>query len=166
MLEFKTHSEKSFLDVKAKGVRDSKFEHYIQMQQYMRKMNITVALYCAVNKNNDEIYMELVVLDAAIADQFIERADKIVWLHEAPPKLPNASAGWFGCKWCDHRPVCHLNAAPDKNCRTCAYSVPLEGEGGQWGCREPVMSAPNDYVVLPKDVQLTGCTRYQVKKGM
>lgn len=164
VLEFKTHSEKYFLEVKAKGVRDAKWDHFVQMQQYMRKMAITVALYCAVNKNTDEIYMQLVMLDSSIADQFIERADKIIWMHDAPTKIPQASAGWYECKFCDHRPVCHLNAAPDRNCRTCAYSAPMEGGDALWGCANPKVSI--GIAVIPKQVQLVGCEHYEVKKGM
>lgn len=164
LLEFKTHADKYFQEVKTKGVRDAKFEHFVQMQQYMRKRNVTVALYVAVNKNNDEYYMELVSLDTALADQFIDRADKIIWMQKAPERIPNASPGWFTCKYCDHRPVCHLKAAPDKNCRTCGYSTPLEGGEGLWGCANPQVSLTQ--VVIPKQVQLTGCQFYSVKKDM
>jgi hypothetical protein len=164
VLEFKTHNDKSYTEVAAKGVRDAKFEHFVQMQQYMRKMGIPAALYCAVNKNNDDIYMEIVPLDSALADQYIERADKIIWMHEAPSKLPNASAGWFECKWCDHRPVCHLNAPPDKNCRTCAYAWPTEAGDGQWVCANPAVVGPGASVPIPKEVQLQGCSHYERKK--
>jgi hypothetical protein len=163
LLECKTHGEKSFLDLKAKGVRDAKWDHFVQMQQYMRKMSLPVALYAAVNKNTDEIYMEIVVLDNAIADSFIDRADKIIWMQEVPVKMPNASAGWYQCKFCDHRPVCHLDAAPARNCRTCAYSTPMEGGNALWGCANPKVSI--DKVVIPKEVQLTGCQHYE-KKAM
>lgn len=155
--EFKTHNDKNYQDVKAKGVRESKFPHYVQMQQYMRKFVVPMCLYVAVNKNDDELYMELVTLDSALADQFIERADKIIWMHDVPDKMPNASAGWFKCKWCDHRPVCHLNVAPDLNCRTCAYSEPRAGGDAVWWCRKYDAQ-------IPKAVQLKGCGAYEVKK--
>lgn len=161
VLEFKTHNDKSFAKLKEEGVRDSKFEHYVQMQQYMRKMASPVALYTAANKNNDEIYMQLVPLDTAFADQMIERGEKIVWLHEPPPRLQGATPGWFACKFCDHRPVCHLNAAPDRNCRTCKYSQPITGDGtGQWQCNHPKWLACQ---IIDKKLQLTGCQEYEQK---
>ena len=152
--EFKTHNDKSFTELKAKGVRDAKFEHYVQMNVYMRKMGIAVALYLAVNKNNDELYGEIIPLDSAVADQFLDRGEKIVWMAEPPNKL-NESPGFFKCRWCDHRPVCHLKAAPDKNCRTCAYSQPAED--GNWHC-----TLPGFEQVIPKELQLTGCSHYEV----
>lgn len=163
LLEFKTHNDKSFAAVEKDGVRASKYEHYVQMQQYMRKMGLPVALYCAVNKNNDAFYMELVKLDVALADQLIDRAEKIVWLHTAPDRLPNATAGWFKCKWCDHRDVCHMGAAPARNCRTCRYSWPTEAGGGQWVCSSPVVAAPQDAVPIDKATQLSGCSHYEQK---
>lgn len=156
-LEFKTHNDASFKKLVTDGVRDTKWEHFVQMQQYMRKFGLPVFLYGAVNKNNDEVWFELVELDSALADQVIERAGKIIWMHEPPQKLPNASAGWFECKFCDHRRVCHLNAEPDKNCRTCAYSEPRDGGDAVWWCRHWDTS-------IPKPVQLVGCNNYQLKK--
>ena len=75
LTEFKTHNDKSFTELKAKGVRDAKFEHYVQMNVYMRKMGLAVALYLAVNKNTDELYGEIIPLDSAVADQFLDRGD-------------------------------------------------------------------------------------------
>jgi hypothetical protein len=165
VLEFKTHNDKSFAKVKEEGVRSAKWEHYVQMQQYMRKMKIPVALYVAVNKNNDEMYMELVELDSALADQMIDRAERIVWMHTVPERMKGANAGWFTCKFCDHRPLCHLGAAPDRNCRTCRYSWPTEAGEGQWVCGCAAVTGPlASHVVLPKQIQLTGCQFYEAKQ--
>lgn len=176
LLEFKTHNEKSFLKLAGEnwnkyvehlldpglppekfvgeGVRAAKFEHYVQANLYMRKMGLAVCLYVAVGKNDDALYCELVPLDTAIADQFIERADKLVGMNDPPKKL-NESPGFWKCRFCDHRPVCHLREAPDRNCRTCAYSLPRED--GTWFCRLRE-------VTLDKQTQLAGCNEYQVKK--
>jgi hypothetical protein len=153
LTEFKTHNDKSFSELKAKGVRDAKFEHYVQMNVYMRKMGIAVALYLAVNKNNDELYGEIIPLDSAVADQFLDRGEKIVWMTEPPNKI-NESPGFFKCRWCDHRPVCHLSAAPDTNCRTCRFADPAPG--GVWQCSNDVCPGPIDKVT-----QLKGCSHYE-----
>lgn len=151
--EFKTHAEKSFILLKDKGVRDAKFEHYVQMNLYMRKMGLPAALYLAVNKNTDELYGEIVMLDATTADQFFDRADKVVWMDKPPSKL-NASPGFYKCRFCDHRPVCHLGTAPDRNCRTCKFSQPVEN--AEWRCSL-------DSSKLDKQKQLKGCDKYEVR---
>lgn len=151
LLEFKTHGEKSFKELVSKGVRDAKFEHYVQMNVYMRKMGLAVGLYGAVNKNTDELYLEIIVLDFAVADQFLSRGETLIAMQDPPSRI-NESPGFWKCRFCDHRPVCHLKAKPELNCRTCTFSQP--GSDGQWIC--------NRYdQVIPKETQLVGCKSYE-----
>jgi hypothetical protein len=170
--EFKTHGEKSFIELAGKlpewrayredptrlkfpgqGVRVAKFEHFVQMQTYMRKMGLAAALYMAVCKNTDDLYAEIVTLDTEFADQFLNRGEELVWLRD-PPKKINESPGFFKCRFCDDRPVCHLGAAPAVNCRTCEFSQP--GKAGTWHCTNP-----SHRIVLSKELQQTGCADYQ-----
>lgn len=178
LTEFKTHGEKSFVELAGKldewrkhverpkmypftgkGVRNAKFEHYVQMNIYMRKMGIPIALYVAVNKNTDDIYAEVILLDTEIADQFLERGEKLVWAEKPPAKI-NQSAGFYKCRFCDHRPVCHMGAAPDRNCRTCIFSKPVAD--GKWACTQPDVATDD----IPKAIQLTGCDHYVARKDM
>ena len=167
--EFKTHNDKSFQKLKKEGVKLSKPEHFVQMQVYMRKMGLTVAVYFALNKNDEEIYAEIVHLEPDTADQFLTRAGRIIPIVEAPPRINN-SPGWFDCQWCDHKPVCHLGAAPERNCRTCEFSVAKED--GKWWCenserqmsmlfgpKEGISIEGEDFS-LTKQRQLAGCTLY------
>lgn len=172
LLEFKTHNDKSFKKLKEPGgVRAAKFEHYVQMQMYLRKMNLAVALYLAVNKNDDELYGEIVSLDSAFADTFFERAGKIIPIRVAPDKI-SKSPGWFACSWCDHKPVCHMGAAPERNCRTCDFAEP-DMTDGTWKCENkerqmtmlfgpsPDVSDEGETFTLTKSRQLKACKFYQ-----
>ena len=147
--EFKTHGEKSFAELAGqltdwrkhlenpkkpftgKGVREAKFEHFVQMQLYMRKMGIPQALYLAVCKNTDDIYGEIVTLDVTIADEFFQRGETIVWSNKLPERI-NKSPGFWKCRFCDAREVCHMGKAMSRNCRTCQHSYP--NEQGSWTC--------------------------------
>jgi hypothetical protein len=171
--EFKTHNQKSFDKLAGDnwrkfiegekgeqftgdGVRASKFEHYVQMQVYMHRMQLTVTLYVAVNKNTDDIYCELVPLDSAFAEQFLERG-RVLALTQTVPKRINKSPGFWKCRFCDHKEVCHLGAAPARNCRTCSFSHPVEGvPGGQWRCNLLQCT-------LTKEAQLAGCGQYTAR---
>lgn len=160
ILECKTHNDSSFKKLIKDGVRNSKFEHYVQMNVYLRKMGLAVAMYVAVNKNDDSLYMELVPLNSEIADQFIDRGQQIVFMRD-PPKRISDSPGWFACSWCDHKPVCYLKAAPARNCRTCVHSVPRED--GNWYCTEESANAAfGDNVQLSEAAQLRACQQYKV----
>lgn len=157
LLEFKTHGDSSYRKLAKEGVRGSKFEHYVQMQLYMGKMGIQYALYGAVNKNDDSLHMEIVSFDPAVFDQFSERGEKLVRL-PGPPKRISESPGFFMCKMCDLHPVCHRKAAPEVNCRTCAYSEPrMDVDGGVWHCRK-------NEVDLTKEMQHAACPSYERNK--
>lgn len=157
LCEFKTSAEKPFLKLEKEGVRESKFEHYVQMQTYMRKMGLAVALYMVVNKNNDKLYAELVPFNAEIADQYIDRGVNLVWMDYEPERISN-SPGWYLCKFCDHRAVCHLKQAPAVNCRTCHHSKPLED--GTWKCAN---FESDMYGVIDKEQQFAACNKYRRK---
>jgi len=151
--EFKTSAEKKFLEIKAKGLRVVKPEHYVQMQIYMSKMGYAGALYMIVNKNTDEIHAEIVTLDTNTANHYSQRAETIVWAHEPPAKI-HESPGWWKCKFCDERPVCKLNAEPHRNCRTCKHSMPAPNK--EWVCNNQM-----DTPALSKDEQLAACINYE-----
>lgn len=131
--EQKTHNDRSFKDLQAKGVKVSKPQHYGQMQLYMYKMDIQFALYQAVNKNDDELYFERIELDRDHAERLLKRGESIVTSSEPLPKISD-DAAFFKCKFCDHRPVCHLTATPEANCRTCVHSTPMLDGDGRWHC--------------------------------
>ena len=132
VLEFKTHSAKSFADLQKKGVKASKPLHYAQMQAYMRMSGLTRALYLAVNKDTDEVYGERVKLDAAFAASLFEKAERVVFASEPLPGISSDPA-WFECKFCPAARVCHGNALPEVSCRTCLHATP-EREDGRWTC--------------------------------
>lgn len=153
LLEFKTHGEKSFDQLAENGVRVSKLEHYAQMQVYMRKMELAVGLYLAVNKNTDELYGEIITLNSEFADQYLDRGQMIVSMPQPPSRI-SESPGFWKCRFCDHRPVCHnlQGGVPEFNCRTCIHSIPLPS--GEWQCSM-------DGTLLSKEAQIKGCPVYK-----
>jgi hypothetical protein len=80
VLEFKTHSNKSFNELVAKTVRESKPQHFAQMQIYMHLMGMARAMYMAVNKDNDDLYIERVEVDTEYA--------KACWQKQNGSSLP------------------------------------------------------------------------------
>lgn len=148
LAEFKTHSEKSFNKVQKQGVKEAKWEHYVQMQIYMHYEDLPAALYFAINKNNDDMFVPVVKYDPGVAERYIDRAGKIIYAPVPPPRLPNASVGWWECRFCDHMEVCLKGAPMAHNCRTCVHADPVEN--GEWVCQK-------FQTKLDKNMQLTGC---------
>ncbi len=164
LLEFKTHNDKSYTKLVKEGVRVSKPEHFVQMQMYMDKMGIPVAMYGAVNKNDDSLHLELIGLDKSVADTFSNRGRVIVLAQEPPPRI-STSSGTIPCRWCDYKTFCFTGLGDvEKNCRTCVSSQALED--GTWRCRsilrrQEVENNGGAFTdELDKDQQRAGCHHY------
>ena len=155
VFEAKSHNQKSFLELRRKGVKDSKPLHYGQVQIYMHEQGLTRALYVAVNKNDDDLYVERVEYDAAYSLTLVAKAERIVTSDRAPPKLhedPEAKMA-FQCRFmCDKRGVCHDGEPARRNCRTCMHSTAEMDGGGRWSCaRLNVHSLTHEDQVLGGD---------------
>lgn len=151
-LEIKSHNTKSFTDLMVeKSVAKSKPRHYAQMQTYMHGYGLTHSLYAASNKNDDDLYFEIVPYDEKIAKTLERRGADIVEA-KAPPARLSERPEWFECKFCPAIGVCHRGEAPLKNCRTCEMAEPAEN--GQWRCR--LFDA-----IIPFEVQLKGCAEWR-----
>jgi hypothetical protein len=149
--EFKTHSSKSFAKLRELKVREAKPEHYGQMVTYMQRKGYPLALYCAVNKDNDDLYFEIIFPDPAHAVELQQKAYGIIFGEGMPPRKSN-NPFWFGCKFCDYRLVCHYGQPLAKNCRTCRHSAPVAN--GEWTCKQWGAN-------IPKEAQLVGCDAWQ-----
>lgn len=168
LLEFKTHGETSFTKLKKSGVRVAKHEHYVQMCVYMKKMGLLYALYGAVNKNTDEVYMEIVHYDEMTAMQFLDRGRTIIMMRQAPERIPYASPSLFACKYCDVQGICFGSEKMDVNCRTCHFAH--AEEDGKWYCKskdrqvqmlfplvDPAVGESGEGFTLSKERQLKAC---------
>lgn len=149
--EYKTHNDKSFKELVAKGVKESKPMHWAQMQLYMALTGMERAAYFAANKNTDDVYMERVHYDAAEAKRLLERAASIIFAAEPPPRI-SERADWYECKMCSFHGLCHGTQAPDVNCRTCAHSTPTQG--GTWTCEKYGEQ-------IPDEPQRAGCPQHR-----
>lgn len=154
LLECKTHNDKSFKQVVAKGVLTSKPVHYNQMQIYMAKLGLDWGLYVAVNKNDDDVYVELVRHKPEVSGFYIDRAAALVQARQAPPKITE-DPSWYECKFCDFREICHYERLPAKNCRSCAYASAENGPS--WRCNLHNGEVPPSYI--PK-----GCDKWEPVK--
>ena len=157
VLEFKTHGEKSFKDVQAKGVKESKPMHYAQMQAYMLKSGLDRALYGAVNKNTDEYYFERVKLDRPFAKNLLKKAGRIIDSYSAPDKISD-NPTWFECKsFCNFYDVCHGKQIATPTCRSCMYASPVAE--GKWQCTL-------NETELSYEAQLEGCGKHRYLPDM
>ena len=151
--EFKTHNTKSFCDLVVKGVQVSKPEHYAQIQACMARRGIFKTFYMAVNKNDDDIFCQVIDYDQAAATGKLTRARDIITVRDAPKRLSD-DPSYMDCSYCDAKQRCHFphESAPPKNCRTCRHSV-ADVPSGTWGC-------DLHNIMLDKGVQMKGCDQH------
>lgn len=124
--EFKTHSLRSFNELKSKGVYEAKRQHWWQMQGYMLGTHIDRALYVAVCKDNDEMYTERVSLDEQKAQALIDRGHRLALSERLPAPL-SADPTWCQCKMCPGHDFCFVTKTCTAiNCRTCALVTPTK----------------------------------------
>jgi len=131
VVECKTMNARTFAQLKKKGVRIVKFEHYGQMQTYMGWAGLDRAFYFVVCKDTDEIYAERVYFDQAEFDRLRLKADRIIFANEPLYKIGD-DVDNFKCRFCHHKWSCHSTRIPEVNCRTCAFSD--VADEGRWIC--------------------------------
>jgi hypothetical protein len=151
VLEFKTHSKKSFDDLEKHGLEKSKPQHFAQCQVYMLGSKIDRALYVAVCKDDDRYYFERVKLDKERAQAYVDRGHRIVAEPAPPPPISNDPT-WYQCRMCNYHDFCHKGALPAVNCRTCAHSTPCSDS--TWRCERHQADG------IPVEFQRTGCDNH------
>lgn len=89
--------------------------------------------------------------DIASAIRLKATADRIIKSQEPLDRI-SKDANWFECKWCSYKQICHEQAMPDRNCRTCLHSETLSE--GRWHCQRWGRD-------LTGDEQLAGCPAHK-----
>jgi hypothetical protein len=144
LTEFKTQGTGiKFVKMKEKGVRLTKPQHYAQMCVYGFKYKLQYALYMVVNKNDDDLHIEMLKLDWKFGAELEAKAEQIIFSHEPPPKVGMVPT-YFTCKYCDFLEICHNGANAEKNCRSCVNCFPVEN--AEWLCKLYNQNVPKDFI--------------------
>ena len=149
VLEFKTSGTRAFNDLRLHGVRHAKPRHYAQIQIYLHLTGITRAMYIVVCKETDELYVERVPVDPAEGARLLARAKSVIEAQHPPARISEDPEFWV-CSLCEHRAVCHGEAAAERTCRSCLHATPVDGG---WHC------ARWDWRPRP-DEQRAGCPQH------
>lgn len=142
--EYKTKGTgASWLKLKKDGVKLTSPEHYAQMSMYGRAYGYKYAIYMSVNKNDDDLHVEVVELDWKLGEQLERKAADVI-TSQVPPEKIAASPAYQKCKFCHFSGICHNGEAVEVNCRSCQHASPVEG--GEWYCAVWEGVIPKDYI--------------------
>jgi hypothetical protein len=90
LAEFKTQGTGPKFEALVKdGVQKEKEMHFAQMSTYGFHYQLSYAIYQAINKNDDDLHVEIVKLDWKLGAEMIVKAREIIEAppHEPPPKF-------------------------------------------------------------------------------
>ena len=152
LAEFKTHNDKSFKDLVAKGVKESKPTHYGQIQAYMGYKDIKECIYVGYNKNDSAYYIEFVQLDEEYFAELKSKEAEVLLADTLLSRIGANKYTWFECKFCSARQECFGKKEVSRNCRTCANVDVLDA--GKWQCNLKSK-------ILTVDEQRAGCDKYE-----
>lgn len=143
LVEYKTYSDKTFKKLVKDKVKLSKPQHWVQMCEYGYRNQIRYALYCPINKNDDDIEPELVELDWQVGIDAEKRAEHIITSQVPPTRFSEYKVHQL-CTYCDFKAICHEGKAYEVNCRSCDNAVPVK-DGG-WYCKLAGDLIPKDFI--------------------
>lgn len=146
LLEMKTQKDgPDWKKLKALGVKAIRPKHFVQMCEYGAHYGFRYALYLAINKNDDDLHVEIVELDWAVGQEALRRAEYVIGMQSPPPRL-NESPAYFVCKMCDFKDICHRGGNYEVNCRSCSNAYPAAD--GQWWCNYWQSIIPDEAAIL------------------
>lgn len=149
LCEFKTNGTGTgFTKLKEQGVALAKPRHFAQMSTYGKFYGFRFALYMCINKNDDDLHIEIVELDWRLAEDLTAKAERVITAREPPPKLAENEA-FFECKYCPFVGICHRGEAPERSCRSCQHSEAIDG--GEWYCHVHNGVIPSDFITKTCD---------------
>ena len=130
LLEVKTMNNARFKDYLKKGLKQTSFAYYVQMNQYMGYLNLKRCLFVVTNKDNEERDYQRYEFDRENFDDYRRVAFSILTAEVPPPRI--GEPFFLECKLCDAKEICHKGVAFNKHCRNCQKSS-IEWHG-KWTC--------------------------------
>lgn len=151
LLEYKTVNDKWFKPMYGMGVQKANDKYWTQLSVYAYKLGLRYVLFIAVNKNDDDLNIELIEADWNLAIEMERKAEYIITASSRPVRL-SENPSYYECRWCAAVAVCHYNAPKLKNCRSCINSKP--SDNASWVCTKFNSVIPPEFI--PK-----GCDAWQ-----
>jgi hypothetical protein len=154
LLECKSSATGSpFNELAKKAMMAAKPQHFVQNSTYGRYLGIPLCLYVAENKNDSDLYVEIVELDFNLAEENERMAFHIITDQTPPTRISNKPE-FYLCKNmpCSMYEICHFGEVPKPNCRNCANCQPTTDSNfycGYWN------------QLIPKSAIIEGCANHK-----
>lgn len=107
--------------------------YYAQAQIYLQQLELTRHYLTVATPGNRALVSCRTDYRATDAKALLKKAEQVIAAERPPLKLSENPA-WYQCKFCDYHALCHGQAMPAANCRTCAHSTARMIEAQPWTC--------------------------------
>lgn len=134
VLECKTYSTERFKKLKQQGLQESDPIYFSQLQVYMGELKLVWAMFFAVCKETDEIFIQWVPFDRSHFQVCLSKAETVINA-AAPPERISSNPDTYTCRYCPYNQICQYNHELEQNqrhCRNCKHGTPA-GDGA-WEC--------------------------------
>ena len=160
-LEFKTAGAARWREFSRKGIEETSPTYFGQVQSMMRLSHLDCSptpplnsfIEIIVNKDNDELYAELIPRDPEVGEILKVKAERIFEArHPTEVERISEYGDYYLCKFCDHSSICHGydDAVPAPTCRSCAH-VSMTTRTWRCGLKRRRLS---------RSASLAGCAEY------
>lgn len=105
LAEFKSYNTTRFSALKKGGVKENDPSYYTQVQVYMDRLSLKKCLFLALNKNDCELYQEIINYDPIEANWSLNRGHQVASMDSLPPRKYN-HVSHFKCKLCSWKKEC------------------------------------------------------------
>ena len=105
--------------------------YYGQAQMYMHYMGYNRHYIVIATAGGRDWTSARTEYNKEYALKLVAKAAKIIKTDKPPQKVSD-SPDWFECRYCSFSEICHQQEMPDRNCRTCLHSTPIEN--ASWHC--------------------------------
>lgn len=129
--------------------------YYAQAQVYMHYFGMTRHYLTVATPGTRDVTSCRTNYDASAAMSYVAKAEQII-ASDVPPTRLTERKDDFRCKWCTFKEQCHYGAIVAENCRTCKYSLPVDGG---WHCTQQNLP-------IGKETQYLGCGEFQPIEGL
>lgn len=152
LTEYKEYNTKRFSALTRKSVKEIDYDYYVQIVLYMQAHDLPRCVFVAINKNDDDVHIEIIERDDATANAYMATANSIVYSKVRPARFAE-SAAHHVCKMCDYLDICHHGVKVEINCRSCLNCIPEDD--GRFYCQKWQALIPNKQAIL------AGCPEHQ-----
>jgi hypothetical protein len=151
LAEFKTKGDgRKWQKLVEDGMPYAEPKHWAQTCSYATEYDLNGILYMSVNKNTEDLFVQILKTDRAHGAHMKAKAGMIVDSRKAPPRISD-NPTFSACVYCPMKKICHEGAPLEKNCRSCKNAVPIAN--AKWLCELYGQAIPDDVIA-------TGCPQW------